>query len=157
MDECAAQGEFLFHAARKFPGAARPERFDLAVYGGYQLVVVPDFHPEQRGEKREVLPDRQVGVEREASGHVTHAFADAAVVAYGVEPVDRGESCVGDEQRRKQPEQRGLARAVGADQPEQLPAPDPERHAVQRRHRPVTLRQPADLYGILSNHGNTES
>ena len=116
VDQCAAQGQFLFHPAGKGSGLAVFERLDLAVYVLDEVVVFPDRRAEHRGKKSEVLFDCHVLVEGEASRHIAHAVADRFVVAHDVESVHAGRT------------------AVGADDPEDLTVPGLEADAVQRLH-----------------------
>ena len=148
VDQRAAQRQLLFHAAREFPGAARAEGFDLSVDRGDQVAVGRGIDAEQRGEEVEVLLDREVGVEREPPGHVTHPPADFAVLPHDVAAIDRRRASVGVYQRREQAEQRGFARAVGTDQSEQLAPRDFECHAVERRQRAVMLGQTVRFYCV---------
>lgn len=145
VDQRAAQREFLLHAARKLAGAASAEGFDLPVYRSDQIAVIRDPHAEERREKIQILADRKVGVEREATGHVAYAGTYAACIPSDVETVDRRRSRIGRQQRRYQAEQGGFSRTVRADQSEQLAAPHPERHAVESRQRPVAFGQPRNL------------
>ena len=152
MDQGAAECEFLLHASRKFSGSARTERFDLTVYGRNQVVIVRNFHSEQRCEKGEVLFDRQIGIERKPARHISCDSANLPVLPSGVVSVYGRLSFVGFDQRREQPEKRRLAGSVGADQTEQLAPSDRERHVVECCQRTVTLGQIANLYGILHSH-----
>ena len=148
MDQRAAECELLFHTAGKLSRTACAERFDLAIDRRDQIVVLRDLHPEQRRKESEVLPHRQVGIERKPSGHVAYPLADALVVVHDIQPVDRGCAAVGCDERRKQPEKRRLAGSVGTDQAEQLAPPDLERHLVECREDTVTFGQGVNLYGI---------
>ena len=134
MDQCAAQGQFLFHPAGKGSRLAVFERLDLAVYVLDEVVVFPDRRAEHRGKKSEVLFDCHVLVEGEASRHIAHAVADRFVVAHDVESVHAGRAAVGQDQRREDPEERRFACSVGADDPEDLTVPGLEADAVQRLH-----------------------
>ncbi len=72
MDEGAAEGELLLHAARQ---SARQPVFELPKPGKLvqPLEALGPFrglHPEQVGVERQVLRDREVLVQPEALGHV---------------------------------------------------------------------------------------
>ena len=101
MDQRAAECELLLHTAGKLSRTACAERFDLAIDRRDQIVVLRDLHPEQRREESEVLPHRQVGIERKPSGHVAYPLTDALVVGHDIQPVDRGCAAVGCDERRK--------------------------------------------------------
>lgn len=139
MNQCARKRKFLLHSSRKFSGAALAERFDLLVNRSDKIVRFPGPNAEQGGEEIEILLDRQVRIKRKPAGHVAHARADRKIVVHDVEPIDRGRTAVGGEQRGEQAEQRCFARTVGADQSEQLAFPDGKRHRIECLHPTETL------------------
>lgn len=141
VDQGTREGQFLLHAARELAGTPLAEGFDLAVDRGDQIVVFGHRRAEQRGEEGQILLDRQVGVEREAPGHVAHAAADGPVVAHDIQAVDLGTPGVRLKQRGQQPEEGRLAGAVGPDESEQFAAADGEAHPVERRQRTVAPGQ----------------
>src|SRR5262245_47150206 len=120
MDERAAEGELLLHAARERARAALAERFELHVDRLDALVLVPQCGAEDRGEEGEVLLDAQVRVEREAAGHVADALPQRAIVAHRIEAKDRRLPRIRFQQRHHDPEERRLAAAVRTDEAEEL-------------------------------------
>ena len=85
-----------------------------------------------RGEEVEVLEDRQVFVEREPLRDVADAAADFLSGPGDVEAVHRGAPLGRGEQAAEDPDEGGLARAVRAEQAEDLAAPDLQRDVVER-------------------------
>ena len=68
VDECAAQGQLLFHAAREGAGFSRLEALDLCVDGANRVVVFFYGSAEKCGEKVQVFFDGEVFVERNFPG-----------------------------------------------------------------------------------------
>src|SRR5262249_50456224 len=97
------------------------------------------------GEEVEVLAGAEVAVERELLGHVAEPGAGR--------PAGPGEGRAGDprgtlrwlQQAAEHLERRGLPRAVGAEQAEDLAATDTEADVVGGRERAEPLRQVAGL------------
>ena len=136
--ERAGDGQHLRLAAAQRPcPLPRPlaqdgkQRFDplqhLAPVAGIAVAVAP---------QREVLGDAQAAEQAAALGHQRHAELDP------VGGVHRADGLAGERHlaglRRHQTgdglEQRGLARAVGADERHDLAGLHPQRHALQRPH-----------------------
>src|SRR4029077_14409912 len=65
MEERAAEGELLLHAAGQRAGAAITERFELRVDGRDLLVLALNRRAEYVCEEAQVLVDAQVRIERE--------------------------------------------------------------------------------------------
>ncbi|MNF53637.1 hypothetical protein D3C84_350370 [compost metagenome] len=123
MDQRAAQAQLLFHAAGQLACRALGE---LQQVGGEQQIVhallaVGFRQAEQRGKELDVFADRQLGIQvaAQALGHEGDARIQRVAVAALLDrpaedvqlPLLQGLHA-GD-----QPEQAGLARAIGADQP----------------------------------------
>ena len=98
VDEGAAQGQLLLHAAREGTGTACAERFYLAVDVAHQVVVLADGGAEDSGEELEIFLHRQILVEREASGHIAHTATYLLVLPLHVETGHHGPSAVRPEQ-----------------------------------------------------------
>src|SRR6266511_4377608 len=130
MDERAAEGELLLHAAGERCGPPVLEWFELAVDRLDLFVLALDRRAEHRRKERQVLLDAEIRIQREASGHVAHALAQHTVVAHDVEIEDRRATRIGDEQRHEYPKERRLAGAVGPDEAEELTLLNGERHVV---------------------------
>ena len=76
---------------------------------------------------------------------VTGAGVDLDRLAAGVEPEDAHLTLGGADQVERGPDQRGLARAIRADEAEHLAAPDLEVDSVKRLETAVALDQPPNL------------
>jgi hypothetical protein len=102
----------------------------------------------EAGDEFEVLADRQVLVERELLRHVADLALDAQALGADVEAEHRAFAFVGREQAAHDADGGGLARAVGAEEADDL--------AFRHRHRDVVdnglvaeaLDQPMDVDGI---------
>ena len=94
------------------------------------------------GEEVEVLPDPHVVVDAERVGHVADGPAHRVRLAPDAVAADLRVARGGHEQRREHLERRGLARAVGPDEPEDLALLDLEVDARHGHRAPVALDQP---------------
>ena len=102
-------------------------------------------HAPQRAHVLQVAGHRHFGVQRHRLRQVADALAHFQRLLHHVEPVQRH----GPPRRRHEPRQDPhggcLAGAVRAQEPQYLATPDREVHVLHRRHRPVVVRQVADL------------
>src|SRR5262249_33482228 len=73
MNERAAEGELLLHAAREGAGATVLELLDLGVDRRDLLVLALDAGAEDRREEPQVFLDAEIGIERKTSRHVADA------------------------------------------------------------------------------------
>ena len=130
----AGQGQPLLETGRHLAGVAIQIRRqakrvdhalrDLSPPGARQAV--------DAREKVEVLPHAQIAVERELLRHVAQLPARRAAGAVEIDSRDLGRTRGGAQQPAHHPEGGRLARAVGAEQAENLPALDPEGDPVDR-------------------------
>ena len=144
VDEGAAQGQFLLHAPRQVPcqplamalqsGEGEQPGFALALLGGW--------HPVQVCEKVEVLLHREPAVEAEHLRHVADAGVDRGGVADGVGPQHARLTRARPHDGGKHLQRRGLARAVGAEQSEDLTLGDGQGEAVDCLAGSVDFGQP---------------
>jgi hypothetical protein len=98
-------------------------------------------------EEAQVLPDREVVVEAEALAHVADLPLHALGVAGDVRAEHEPGAGAGLEQAAQHPDRRGLARAVCAEEAEDLALTDRERDAVDRREGAEALGELPDLHG----------
>ena len=140
VDECAAQGQLLFHAAREGAGFSRLEALDLCVDGANRVVVFFYGSAEKCGEKFQVFFDGEVFVERKLPGHVAHTPTYFLHLSHHIEAIHRGFSFAGEQQGAENAEQGGFACAVRADESEQLTFFHRKTDLVQRLHGAVTVR-----------------
>src|SRR5688500_10085100 len=108
VDKGAGKRELLLHPAGKRVGPPVRERLDLPVNRGNQRVSLLDSRPEHRGKKREILGDREITVQREASWHVSHAAANLPQVPDYIEAEYAGSPTVGCEESCEDAKQRRL-------------------------------------------------
>ena len=96
---------------------------------------------------QQVLAHRQVGEDAAALGHVDDAEAHDRVRPQRADrlAVEPDAAAAGPHQAADRAQQRGLARAVGAEDADQLAALDPQRHLLQRADRAVVDREAVDL------------
>ena len=127
----AAERELLLHAAGERAGAAVGELLELDPDRRDGLPRLRHRGVEERGEERQVLRDAEVGIEREASGHVADPGPQVPQVLHHVASQHPGGAGVRQQQGHEDPEQRGLAGAVGTD------------HAVELARRRRRTRRPA--------------
>ena len=126
-------------------GAPILERLELRVDRRDLVVLALDRRAEHRREEAQVLFDAQVGIQREAAGHVADARAQRPESRFTTSrPSTRARARVGHQQRHQNAEQRRLAGAVGTDEAEQLARAHRERHAVERDGLPERLLEPLD-------------
>ena len=146
VDQRAAKAELLPHAARELPGRPVGERREpgaVEQLGDAPLPLGAGL-PEQSAEKLDVLAHAEVGIEvlAEALRHVGDARADRCAVRgichVAAENVDlAGLDLPG---AGNDAQQRRLADAVGADQPDDAAGRKRERDAVERGNLAVTMR-----------------
>jgi hypothetical protein len=89
------------------------------------------------GDKGEIIANRQLRVERRCLREVADATADLHGRVEDVEARDDGSPLGGGEKTGQDAHRRGLARAVGPDEAEQLATGDLEAHLVDRQAVPV--------------------
>ncbi len=99
--------------------------------------------PVGAGEEVEILEAGQVLVEAEEVRHPADQSAHRPRFGDGVVTEDRGRAPVGAQQRRQREHRRGLAGAVGPDQPEDRARGNVEVQAVDGVELAVALGQPA--------------
>ena len=87
MDEGAAEGELLLHAAREFAGRPVSEGRQLVVDVADEGIVFRYAHPEEVGKEVEIFGHGEVAIEGERARHVADGAAQAAVGAHHVLPV----------------------------------------------------------------------
>ena len=122
-----------------------PEPFD-------QLIAQPLIDPAAgAGEPVEHAPAGHPRVKLELAGQVAAAGVDGDAVAEAVQPEHPGAAGAGALQAEQQPDRGRLARAVGPEEPEHLPAVDAQIEPVDRDRRPERFRQPLCLDG--GGHG----
>src|SRR6185369_13142419 len=97
----------------------------------------------------------QVLVEREALGHVADPAADRLRLLAHVETVHPGLALRGGEQATEDPDERGLAGAVGAEEAVDLAAVDAQGDLVQGAHLAEVARDGAYLDAVLLAHGRS--
>jgi hypothetical protein len=132
VDEGAGEGEALADAAREVAGEdvlAVGEAGDVEGVGDAGLLSGA-AQAVGAGEEGEVFDDLQVGVEREALGHVADGGLDAGGLAGDREAGDAGVAGARGQQAAEHADGGGLARAVGAEVAEDLAAGDVKRDGV---------------------------
>jgi hypothetical protein len=97
----------------------------------------------------ERFADAEKRVKHQFLGHYTQIAARFAVVGNDVVPEYFRRAAIGADQSREDRNERGLARSVGAQQPEELPFLDLEVHAVQGPHAAEAAR---DIGHVDGNH-----
>jgi hypothetical protein len=142
MHERAAEGELLLHAPGQRRRAPRLERLELTVDRRDLFVFSLDRRPEHGREEPKILLHAQVGVEREATGHVADLASKSPQIFYDVASEHARLTSVGNQERRENAKERRFAGAVGADEAEQLARRDRERHVLDRNGRVESLGQP---------------
>ncbi len=122
MEQRAGQSQLLLHAARELAGqptgkgCQRRERQE-AVKG---LASLGADHATQIGVEIEVLEHREIFVKAKSLRHVTEHTPHRRDFADGIVTFDENAPLAGHEQPGHQPQERGLAGAVRADQPGDL-------------------------------------
>ncbi len=105
-------------------------------------------HLVQVGEALEILEHAQAEVEARRLGHDRDPAADLDAVLRGeIDPGDRRRARARGDERAERPDGRGLARAVGAEEAEDLAARHVERDVVDGEPIAEALRQVPDRYG----------
>ena len=102
----------------------------------------------------EVLEAGEVLVDRRVLPGQADAGAQQRRVTHDVEPADLGAPAVGHEQGGQDADARGLAGAVGAEQPEHGAVWDRQVDAVERQHLAIGLLQPLREDGCLAYLGH---
>jgi hypothetical protein len=111
------------------------QRMDLVANGGLRGTLRTRAHAQA---ERHVLEDRHVAEERVVLEHEAHRAFLYALVG-GVLAVEEDAAAVGDLESRDHAQQRGLARARGAEERHQLARLDVERDAVEGLERAEAL------------------
>ena len=146
VDERAAQPEFLPHAARQFLRRTIGEGRKLGALQklGNSPVPLGTGLPEQPAEKLDILADAEVRIKvlAEPLRHESDARANRGAVRGVCHVAVKHDNaaglqlpCAGDDA-----EQRRLADAVGADQPDHAAGRQRHRDVIECRHTAVTLR-----------------
>ena len=100
----------------------------------------------------QVLPDRQLGIEREALRHVAHPPPGGEVLALDLSAEQPGLSFARRQQARQHLHGRRLAAAVGAEEAEDLAPLDPEAHPIDSDEIAEATGQAPRLDGRLVRH-----
>ena len=151
MDEGAAQGQLLLHAAGELPRQAVLERLYLPVNVRYQGVILADGGAEDGGKELQVLLHGEVLVEGELAGHVADALADGAIVPHHVPPADGSRALVRQHQGGKDAEEGGLPRPVRPDDAVEFARLHGEGQAVQGLHLAVGFAEMVCRYCFHSS------
>ena len=154
VEQGATQRELLLHTARELTGAALAEGFYLAVDVADAFVASLNGGAEEGGEETEVLLHAEVLIEGEATGHVAQGAAYLPHLCSGVEATDLAlrllhsafRIIVGQQQRGKDAEHRGLAGAVGTDEAEDLAGLHLEGDILQGLHPAEVFGDVGDIY-----------
>ena len=132
------KAEFLAHAPRHladgdagFQGEALGELHALG-----EDVGAPHFSHEV-----ETVFQSHPGIEPEVSGKITDAFFDAVAVAPAIEPEGLGAAARGANETEERADRGGLARAVWAEESEDLAAGDAQVDPFDAHSRAVTFTQ----------------
>ncbi len=155
VHECGRERELLLHAARQVLGVAALERREsrelergLGAPGPLGL-----GHTPQPREEVEVLAHGEVLIERKALRHVADARLDASGLSEDRRAEDLGVAFVGREHRCEQPNQRRLARAVGADEAEDLASADLKIDVIDSDQIPEPVSEPARDDSVVGRGG----
>ncbi|SHS05369.1 Uncharacterised protein [Mycobacteroides abscessus subsp. abscessus] len=139
----AGQPQLLLHAARQLAG--RPLGKARQVGHGQQARVafaaLARGHAVQVGVQVEVFLHAEVFVQAEALRHVADAVLHRLGRLDGIDAQHAQRAGVGPHQARDQPQQGGLARAVGPDQRGQPAARDRQRQRIERERLAKALGQ----------------
>ena len=120
MHERAAERELLLHSTGQGGGSTPLERLELLV-DRRDLIVFPlERRTEHGREEANVLLDAEIGIQREPARHVADPLAKIPDLPNDVAAEYGRSPGLGNEQRGKDTEERRLAGAVRADEPEQL-------------------------------------
>ncbi len=130
----AGEAELLLHAAGQRAGLEATEIRHAGCRKQALGAVAPQRrrHFEQVCEELDVLVDGEILVEAEALRHVAYMGLCGFRVGDGVDPVDHDRAGIRPHHSGEHAQRRGLAGAVGPDQPENLAAVDREGEAVDR-------------------------
>ena len=104
------------------------------------IAVRPGGHRGRRKDQK-ILVAGQAAVRRERLWHVADDTPDLARLAHEVEAIDLRRTRGRRQERRQHLERRRFARAIGAEQAEDLPFFDAQYHIVHRRHRAEAFGQ----------------
>ena len=139
MDQGATQGQFLFHAARKFSGTAFLERLDLLVDVLYKVVVFLDSRLENGGKELHIFFDGHVLVQRKTPRHIADMLTDFLVILHYVKAIYNSLARICKQQRRQYAEQRGFSGSIRADNAKNFALIHIERHATQSAYTPLVV------------------
>ena len=106
---------------------------------------------QQPGEQLEILPAGQLLVDRGVLAGQADRAADAVGVLHDVAAGDRGGARVGTQEGREDADGGGLARAVGAEDPEHGSLGDGQVDAVECCGRAVVLREALGVDGVVGH------
>ena len=118
VDEGAAEGELLLHAAREFAGRPVSEGCQLVVDVADEGIIFRYAHPKEVGKEVEIFGHGEVAIEGERARHVADGAAQAAIGAHHVLPVHDRRAAGGQEEGGEDAEEGRLARAVRPDEAE---------------------------------------
>ena len=132
MDQRTGQSQLLFHAARKRAGPAvlEPGQSDETQQLARPVSQGTAFDAPHRTEEHQVFIHRQVAVERETLGQIADTRASLLGMPGHIVSQDAHRAAFEAERADHQPHGRGLARAVGPDQPVGFAGLDGQREAV---------------------------
>ena len=126
----AASARRCFQPPDNVPAGAGAPRFQAELVKRRRDDLAAIGEMVEAGDEEQVLLDRQVLVEREFLRHVADFALDPGAVAPHVEAEHRPLARVGRQQAADQPDRRGLAGAVGAEEADDLARCDAQRDVV---------------------------
>ena len=94
MNQGTRQGKFLLHTTREFACTACAEWFYLLVDRLYKVIRLLDSNTKQSSKELQILLNRQIGIEREATRHIAHALSDGKVISLYITSIDRGTALI---------------------------------------------------------------
>ena len=117
-----------------------PRAIEIEPTGHLGGPVAPALGP-QPGEEVERLEAVHAPKQPGLAGQIRRAGPDGERLGHAVEPRHAGRPARGMDKPEQQPQECGLARAIGAEQPEDLSLAHAERTAIERRKRAIPLRE----------------
>ena len=152
VDQGAGQAELLLHPPGEIARQTLLEGREVAEgQQAVDLLLAPAARDAvDVGIEVDVLHDRQVAIEAEALAHVADRLLEGLGLAHDVMAGDPGIAAGRLQNARQEPHGRGLARAVGPHQPEDLRLTDAERKLVHGGH---AVEGAAQAIGADGVHG----
>jgi hypothetical protein len=102
---------------------------------------LPAIEPRQRGGELEILPDGKEGVDRRLLKDEPQPVPGRPARPHDIVAKHRRVTAGRAQQGGQQEHRRGLARAIGAEQPHLLPGPHAQAEAVKRPRAPVVATE----------------